>query len=341
MRQFKLVRSMRPQLVKIVAMLCLIVLVAGTALYNVVQPTSRADKTTVLVTIRPGMTTNDIGEVLYREGLIKNIISFRIFAKVNGLEKSLQAGDYVLSKDLDLAQIIAKLSSGQTEYQQITVPEGFTIDQIADLIGQRQLGSPVKFREAAKQAATYPLAVTNPAAKYPVEGMAFPDTYRISRAASEADILAMMLKQFDARFSQQMRIRAQEIGLSAQDVLTLASLVEKEARLPQDQPIIAGVFLKRLQIGMPLQSCATIQYILGYPKPELSIEDTQISSPYNTYLNLGLPPGPIANPGLAAIQAVLYPAETNYLYFVADKNGAHHFSASYEEHLALIEQVRK
>jgi UPF0755 protein len=150
-----------------------------------------------------------------------------------------------------------------------------------------------------------------------------------------------MLRHFDSQFSPQMRARAQELGLSDQAVITLASLVEKEARLPEDRRIIAGVFLKRLRIGMPLQSCATIQYILGYAKPELTIEDTQIPSPYNTYLNLGLPPGPIANPGLASIQAVLYPAETNYLYFVADKNGAHHFSETYEEHLALIEQVRK
>ena len=120
----------------------------------------------------------------------------------------------------------------------------------------------------------------------------------------------------------------------------LASLVEKEAQRPEEQAVIAKVFLNRLQQNMPLQSCATIQYLLGYPKEELSLQDTQIPSPYNTYLNPGLPPGPIANPGLGALKAALNPAQTDYLYFVADKQGKHHFSRTYEEHLAAIEQVR-
>ena len=151
----------------------------------------------------------------------------------------------------------------------------------------------------------------------------------------------MMTTLFDEQFTDSMRARANEIGLSIKDVVILASLVEKEAQLPVDRPLIAGVFLNRLKQDMPLQSCATIQYILGYPKAELTVQDTEISSPYNTYQHMGLPPGPIANPGIAAINSVLYSEKTDFLYFVADKEGAHHFSKTYEQHLIAIEQVSK
>lgn len=130
------------------------------------------------------------------------------------------------------------------------------------------------------------------------------------------------------------------MGLSLRDVVIMASLVEKEAKLSEERPLIAGVFSNRVKQSMPLQSCATIQYILGYPKAELSIQDTQIASPYNTYQIMGLPPGPIANPGSAAIKAVLFSDQTDYLYFVADKEGRHHFSKTYEEHLVAINQVQ-
>jgi len=149
------------------------------------------------------------------------------------------------------------------------------------------------------------------------------------------------MMQFDKQFTESMRLKARENGLSIKDVVILASMVETEAQLPSDRPIIAGVFLNRLKQNMPMQSCATIQYILGYPKAELTVQDTEISSPYNTYQHMGLPPGPIANPGIASINAVLYPQNTDFIYFVADKQGAHHFSKTYEEHLKAIEQVSK
>jgi len=137
-----------------------------------------------------------------------------------------------------------------------------------------------------------------------------------------------------------MRQRAAEEHLSLYELVTLASLVEKEARYEEDRPIIAQVFLKRLAIGMPLQSDTTLQYLRNDPKEDLSLEDTKVDSPYNTYQHEGLPPGPIASPGLAAIEAVLYPASTEYLYFVADRQGHNHYSTNYADHLALVEQVR-
>ena len=150
----------------------------------------------------------------------------------------------------------------------------------------------------------------------------------------------MMAENFEYRLTHSMRDRAYEENLSIYDLITLASLVEKEVRYSEDRPIVAQVFLKRLSLGMPLQTDASLQYLMDVPKEDVTIADTQINSPYNTYLNVGLPPGPIANPGIAAIEAVLYPADTDYLYFVADRSGHNHYSYTYDEHLNLVNQYR-
>lgn len=153
-------------------------------------------------------------------------------------------------------------------------------------------------------------------------------------------ILKMMADDFDHRLTPELRARAQEQDISIHDLITLASLVEKEALYAEDRPIIAQVFFKRLKLGMPLQSDTTLQYLLDGPKEDVSIKDTQIDSPYNIYQIKGLPPGPIASPGMAAIKAVLYPADTDYLYFVADRQGHNHYSKNYSDHEAAVNQFR-
>lgn len=294
----------------------------------------------VLITIKQGTPTKVIADELEKQSLIKNALVFRLVAKLQGVENSLQAGEYSLSPNMSTQQMLIMMSQGQTAYQQITIPEGYTVDQIADLLAEKKLASPTRFKALAKNYTPFPYMQANPNTKYSVEGFLFPDTYRLARGTSEEELLTMMVKQFDAKLIPENRQRASELGLSIRDVVTMASLVEKEAQLSNEQPIIAGVFANRLKLNMPLQSCATIQYILGNPKAELTIQDTQIVSPYNTYQNMGLPPGPIANPGAAAIKAVLAANKTDYLYFVADKQGKHHFSNTYEEHLAAINQVQ-
>ncbi|MBP1763749.1 MAG: aminodeoxychorismate lyase [Firmicutes bacterium] len=308
---------------------------------NSPEVASLAAQKPVLITVRQGMGLQEIGDRLYQQGVIGNVTVFRMMAKLKGLENSLQAGDYAIAPGTNITRILEMLAKGETAYQQLTVPEGYTIDQIADLLEEKHLGLASRFKASAQKTKLgNSVLPSDPAAKYVAEGYAFPNTYRFSSGTAEEQILALMVKEFDKQITSELRDRAQAMGLPMRDVIILASLVEKEARLPEDRPVIAAVFMNRLRLGMPLQSCATIQYILGYPKPELSVQDTMLPSPYNTYKNMGLPPGPIANPGLASIKAVLYPAQTDYLYFVADKQGAHHFSKTYEEHLMMIEQVR-
>lgn len=318
-----------------------IAILFGSFVYGLAKPVNSASKDITYVSIKSGMTADTIGNLLYEQSLIKNVLAFRIVSKIHGLDSKLKAGDYSFTKDMSVMQIVDKLARGETAQKQITIPEGYTVDQIALLIKEKQLGDPDKFKKLARNFIPYAYMTANSSTVYPVEGYIFPDTYEIASGASEEELLTMMVTEFDKRFSQEMRERAEQIGLSNREVIVLASLVEKEARIDSDRPIIAGVFLNRLKHSMPLQSCATIQYILGYPKPELSIQDTEIESAYNTYQHSGLPPGPIANPGLASINAVLYSTDTDYLYFVADKQGHHHFSKTYEEHLTAIEQVQK
>lgn len=308
---------------------------------GMMQSTTPTRGESVVILVKSGMTSDQIAQMLYKQGVIESAGMFQLVAKWKSLGNSLQAGEYSVVKGTPVTQIVDMLARGQTNYQQLTIPEGYTVNQIAKLIGDKQLGNPEKFRELARRQAGYDyMTGTAPAVMYATEGYLFPDTYQIAKGATEEQLLNMLLQQFNEKLTPQMREKAKAMGLSVRELIILASLVEKEAQLEADRPIIAGVFLNRLKQDMPLQSCATIQYILGYPKPELTVEDTQIPSPFNTYQHKGLPPGPIANPGLASINAVLQAAPTDYLYFVADKNGAHHFSRTYEEHLQEIEKVR-
>jgi len=327
---------------KLYIILVLSVLCLGSVTYGLTQSRTSATDEKFVILVKPGMVANDIGDLLYKQGAIKSIFLFRVASKLEGMESSFQPGEYSFSKNMTVQQIVAMLARGETSYQQITIPEGYTVEQIAKLVQEKQLGNAGDFKKVAQRFVPYPYMINNNSnVIYKAEGYMFPNTYRITKGTTEEQILGMMTTQFDQQFTEKMRTRANEIGLSIKDVIILASLVEKEAQLPSDRPVIAGVFLNRLKLQMPMQSCATIQYILGYPKAELTVQDTEIPSPYNTYQHMGLPPGPIANPGIAAINAVLYPQKTDFVYFVADKQGAHHFSKTYEEHLIAIEQVSK
>lgn len=328
---------------KVVLSIIVLSIVIVSLAFGMTQPVSAISQDETLIVVKPGMSTGAIGNLLYERGLIQNVLMFRVIAQIQGAENSLQAGEYLFSPNMTIKSMLEKMVRGETAYRQLTIPEGFTVEQIAKLIEQQKMGNADKFKIAARNysdAALSGYMEAKPGTIYITEGFLFPDTYRVPAGSTEADIVRILVSQFAEQFTPSMRNRAQELNLSIRDVIILASLVEKEARVDKDRPLIAGVFQNRLKLEMPLQSCATIQYILGYPKPELTVQDTEIPSPYNSYQHAGLPPGPIANPGLAAINAVLYPAETDFLYFVADKNGAHHFSKSYEEHLAAIEQVR-
>lgn len=294
----------------------------------------------IIITVAPGMTNADIATLLQNNKLINSPMFFRLQSKFARLERSLQAGEYEITSGMSNWEIINLFSKGQVRFKTITIPEGYTIEQIAKKIEASGLGSSDEFKKAAKEYAPYSYMQTdNPNVIFKAEGFAYPSTYYLTPGISEKEILAVMVKEFDNQLNDKLQQKAKDKNISIRDLVNLASLVEKEAVFPDERPLIAGVFLKRLQIKMPLQSDTTIQYILGVQKKEISIADTKIESPYNTYLYPELPPGPIASPSISTIEAVLEPKQSNYLYFVADLEGRHRFTETYQEHLNEIEKI--
>lgn len=303
------------------------------------KPAVQSGANAVYVRVSAGMDAGKIALILYEKKVIDSVAGFKIMAKINGLDDRLRAGNYTFYQGMKYKEIIDQLANGRVSAVTVMIPEGLTVEQIAALLEEKGLLSREEFKKEAENFRPFDYIHRDIRAKYAAEGFLFPDTYEFSAEASAADILRTMAGEFNRKFTPEMQSRADTLHLTVEDVVVLASLVEKEAQVDEDRPIIAQVFMNRLRSSMPLQSCATIQYILGNPKAELSIQDTKIESPYNTYQHMGLPPGPIANPGIASIKAVLFAAPTEYLYFVADKKGKHHFSRTYEEHLQAIDRI--
>lgn len=293
----------------------------------------------VYIRVDAGMNAEKIAGILHENKIIDSVVGFKIIAKLNGLDGRLRAGNYTFYQGMKYRDIIDDLVNGKVSAITVMIPEGYNVDQIAELFEKKGLFSGAAFKKEAKQFRPFDYIHGDVRAKYTVEGFLFPDTYEFSSEATVQDILRTMAEEFDSKFTPEMSERAAALNLTVEEVVILASLVEKEAQVDADRPVIAQVFMNRLREAMPLQSCATIQYILGNPKAELSVQDTKIESDYNTYQHMGLPPGPIANPGIASIKAVLFAPPTEYLYFVADKNGKHHFSRTYEEHLRAIDRI--
>lgn len=295
---------------------------------------------TIFLAVKKGMSATDITEELLKHGIITNKKAFWLQVKKSDAADKFKTGTYAFKPNTPPEEIINKLVNGETTQVKFTIPEGFGVKEIAKRLSDEGLVDEEEFLRKAKDFAPYSYVKRDKDIRYACEGFLFPDTYVLHDDPSVDGILKMMAEDMDNRLTKKMRQRAADLNLSIHELITLASLVEKEAMYEEDRPIIAQVFFKRLKIGMPLQSDTTIQYLLDAPKEDVSIKDTKIESPYNTYQIKGLPPGPIASPGMAAIEAVLYPADTDYLYFVADRQGHNHYSKSYAEHLKIVNQVR-
>lgn len=303
-------------------------------------PINSSEKLEKEFIVRNGESAYQVADHLYDEGIIKNSRVLKIAFRLLYSSEEMQSGKYKFSTDMSGFTILKDLVSGKGKsYVIITIPEGYTVDQIADLLEKKLIGSGENFKNLAKTTKN-PFLNDEPSSDviYPLEGYLFPDTYHLYlEQPAEEELISAMLENFDIKTKD---LRADlESNMTSEEWVILASLVEREVRKQDEQEIVIGIFWKRLQIDMALQSCASIQYILGEQKPELTIADTQISSPYNTYLHSGLTPGPVSNPGLAALRASLHPKETEELFFVARPDGSHIFSKTYKEHLAAIQSL--
>jgi UPF0755 protein len=304
------------------------------------------DETPVVFVVEPGETGREVAERLREEALIKDARLFRYYVAEEGL--TLEAGEYILNQTMTPFEIAEALQYGRAGEVALTIPEGRRLEEIADLaagvgIDRAEFLALALLPASRMQASgefAYDFLQDRPA-NATLEGYLFPDTYRLPQDATARDLIERMLTTFGAKLTPEMRAQAVAQGRTLYEVIVLASIVEREAVLAAERSTIASVYLNRLAAGIKLDADPTIQYALGQPGewwPQISAEDyTAVDSPWNTYLYAGLPPGPIANPGLGSISAVLTPADTPYIFFMRDcdaNDGSHLFAANQEEHLA-------
>ncbi|NPV70724.1 MAG: endolytic transglycosylase MltG [Firmicutes bacterium] len=332
----------RPVLLLVLATLA--VLVGGLVFFQVnlmLRPASPGAPVPRVVEVPQGATAGKIAEILESSGVIRNAFVFRLLAEYRGLDGKIRAGEYELNAAMSPAEILEYLVKGPILTRPFTVREGLTVLQIAESLASQGVVNKEAFLKAARdRSVVADLAPPGVNLKEPLEGYLSPETYRIRKGTAETEVVALMVQRFRDVFNDDFRVRAKQIGMRLHDVVTLASIIEKEAVVDEERPLISGVFHNRLRIGMKLDADPTVRYATGKFSGPVTLDDTKAQSPYNTYRQPGLPPGPIAAPGTASIRAALYPAETKYLYFVAKNDGTHHFSMTLREHINAINKYR-
>ncbi|NMB56928.1 endolytic transglycosylase MltG [Candidatus Beckwithbacteria bacterium] len=301
------------------------------------QPVDKTTQTEITMTIPSGASASQIAQILQDNNLIKSKLVFRLYLKREKLDAKLKPGKYQLSQTQSLAEIVNLLQKGVLEDFWVTIPEGKRREEVAKILADSFTRENLVF--------SIPdfLELTDD-----LEGYLFPDTYLIPRTTTTQEVVQMMKDNFAKKISNTIKAKANNLDLSFDQVLILASLVEREAKFETDRTKIAGVLLNRLKQDMPLQIDATVQYVVGGNQCEAKIgkdcnwwpviTDTKINSTYNTYENVGLPPAPICNPGLSVIEAVLNPGKHDYLYYLSEDNGTTHYAKTLEEHEANIEK---
>ena len=298
------------------------------------------DLASARVTIPPGASMKTAADSLKKAGVIGSPKLFRLYAKLRRSDRQIKAGTYLLKRDAGWGTVLASLRDGRGVVNTLTVPEGFRMTQTESLMVAKLALSPDSIRAAMRDSALLHRLGAPPRAK-DLEGYLFPDTYFFPPGTSARVAVSAMVRRFEQRWKPEWTARLDTFALSRHDLLALASIVEEEAKVPTERPIIAGVYWNRLRRGMRLEADPTVQYALPKPQARLLNRHLTVRSPYNTYQNVGLPPGPIAAPGIASIEATLYPANVPYLFFVAYPDGHHEFRVTLAEHQAASRLARR
>ena len=292
------------------------------------------------MTIEPGSGTRAIGQQLIKAGVIRDDVTFRAALWRSGRARSLQAGEFRFDRAMTPTEVIDKIARGDVHSRRITFPEGLNIREMARIFDQQGFGTAAAFVDAARDVA----AIRDiDAEATDLEGYLFPETYAVPRGTTAAKLVGLMVARFRQLFTADMQRAAQALELTPRAAVSLAALVEKETAQPSERPIVAAVYLNRLKIGMGMQADPTVIYALqraGRYDGNLRREDLSFDSPYNTYRYPGLPPGPIASPGLASLQAAVAPAAVDYLYFVSRNDGSHVFARTLVEHNENVRQYQ-
>ncbi len=311
---------MKKKIIVLISILLTLFILFSLWWMQAVKPPNPVSKKSVTFIIKKGENSRGIAERLKKEGFIRSPLAFFILARFTDLADKLQAGQFLLSDSMDMESIANTLTHGTIDVK-VTIPEGWRNTEIAIKLTQELFIPENEFLKVAR------------------EGYMFPDTYFFPKDASASTLVKIMLDNFNLKTAKFQEKKNSEDKLKFDDLVIIASLVEREAQFAQDRPMVASVILNRLNIGMKLDIDATIQYALGYQqgekkwwKKELTLEDLDIKSVYNTYKNNGLPPTPISNPGLSAMEAVINATKTDYIYYISDKSGKIHLAKTIQEH---------
>ena len=345
------------------AVILLISLICGVISYryavasvtaNKDEPLVVAEGKGVSVEIPLGSGTRSIADILKEKGVIDHPWLFKLISKINGFDNTYQSGEHEISVEWSYTDIMRALSDkASVPSAKVTIPEGFTYVDIAKRLEEKKVVKKSDLDKAMQEENfDYKFLENVPKNReFRLQGYLFPETYFFNVNSKPTEVAKKMLDQFNKVFTEEQYDRAKELNMSVDDIITLASLVEREAKISDERPQIAGVFYNRLKSKdsslRKLQSCASIQYIFymknGEVKEHILTEDTKVEDPYNTYIHEGLPPGPICSPGEDSINAVLYPEKHSYLYFVAKDDGTneHYFSKTYKEHLNAQAKAQK
>ena len=294
-----------------------------------------------IITVAADASTADIASVLEQNGVVRNGFAFRITSRIMGYDGKYIQGEFDIKRGSGYREIMEQLTTTEGIQRRITIPEGYTIEQIADAIDQGTHITAEQFLDAVNIDYDFDFLPTLRRTDM-LEGYLFPDTYNFSEKYTAGEMVTVMLRRFDDIFTDEFIERAEELDMSIDEVVILASIIEGEAGRDADRAKVSGVFHNRLNSKTYpyLESCATVQYILKERKPVLSTADTQIDSPYNTYINKGLPIGPICNPGEASIRAALYPEESDYMFFQSDADGKLYFAETLAEHESIRQEIQ-
>ncbi len=314
----------------------IILLLAAGAVYYLMTPAEEEGMEQVVL-VKEGLSLNEVADELEKRTIIINKALFSLWAKAMGSSRRIKSGEYRLSPNMPPIRIIEILTAGAVITYPVTFPEGYTIEQIADVLDRNELVKKDDFVSLAHNPAVLEqYNIAGPS----LEGYLYPDTYHLARGISSSAAVDAMVSRF-RQLTTPLEKRAEAIGMTMEDVVILASIVEKETGLAEERSMIASVFLNRLKQGMRLESDPTVIYGIKDFNGNLTREDLREPTLYNTYVIQGLPIGPIANPGLEAIKAVLFPEETDYLYFVSKNDGSHHFSKTLSEHNKAVRLYQK
>ena len=325
---------------KIIITLVAVIVIIGAIGFGIVMGDSGSVELAedATVEIQEGWGASVIADLLYEDGIIKYPLAFRLQSKLGGYDSQFQPGAITVHNGMSYNEILETLTTANRDTIKVVIPEGYEARQIAEALSEAGLPCANEFMNALDPTLyDYKFLENLPDRDIKLEGYLFPATYEIPETYTAQEVVNLMLKSFDNIFIQEYYDRAAQMGMSVDEIVTMASIVERETNADSERSKVAGVFYNRKNSGMKFQSCATVQYVLGEHKPVLSIADTKIDSRYNTYVYPGLPIGPICNPGEECIKAALYPENTDAYYFCLSKNGEHIFSTTYEEHVKAME----